>query len=97
MEAMRLMRAVFLVALSFVLVTFSAIDIDGDPTTTNLPSVALNCSADLDAERPEGRSDVPPEDSPPAVLRARLSRRLQQWMSQRGQELHLRALSIRGP
>ena len=98
MEAIRLVRLALFVALTAVLVVFSVIDIDGDPITTNLPSIVLNCSADIDDERrPAGRSASPAEDAAPAVLRARFRRRLRRWVNQQRQELHLRALFIRGP
>jgi hypothetical protein len=96
-EAMRLVRLALLVVLSAVVVTFSVIDIDGDPMTSNLPSIVLNCSVDVDAELRAGRSDTPLEDSSPAVLRVRVRRRLHRWLSHRKKELHLRAHFIRGP
>jgi len=96
-EATRLMRLMFLVVLSAVLVVLSVIDIDDDPTTTNLPSVVLSCFVDLDAERPAGRSESPPEETAAAMLWARLRRRLHRWVNQRGQELHLHSFFIRGP
>jgi hypothetical protein len=94
---MRLTRLVYVVALTAVLVVFSVIDIDGDQTTTNLPSIALSCSVDLDGEQPAGNSGSRLDNAKPRALRARLRRRLQRWDDRRQEELDLHALFIRGP
>jgi hypothetical protein len=78
-------QVLFIGSLSLVLVVLSTIDIDGDPTTINLPPIMLVASTDLKAgehhriERPWNLTAAPPERKS----------RIRQWFG--------RLLQLQGP
>jgi hypothetical protein len=88
-------RGLLIGSLSLVMVVFSTIDVDGDPSTTNLPAVVATESIQVgcDERRRLGRS-VPHVD-----LVSRWRRRVARAISRltRSQILTLSILPIRGP
>lgn len=95
----RVLRCVGLPLLILGLVAATAIDADGDVTTTNLPCVVLPGTRGLqavdDSETDAPASDVPTCEKKSAVLVRRLHR-LVESLGVTGQ-LHRAVRSIRGP
>ena len=95
----RALRCAGLPLLVLGLTAATAIDADGDLTTTNLPSIALVSTRRLQAvdrgEFDTRNSDAPTYEKKSAVLVRRL-RRLFGSLGVKGQ-LHLAVRSIRGP
>jgi len=92
-----LLQSLCLIVLSVALVTVSFVDADGDPTTTNLPSIVLVTKLDISAKDDAGR--VSSEPDLPARQRSLASfwRRLVLWSRASEHSWYQRVLPIRGP
>ena len=92
------LRSLCLVLLGLALVALSAVDVDGDPTTTNLPPVVL--ASDVGVRAKDDASDTAAElDSPASQDRLALfRRRLVEWVGKASEHSwHTRVRPIRGP
>jgi len=88
-------RLLLLVPLLLLLVFLSAVDVDGDPTTSNLPSVVLLQDSNVASER---RSCLDlPAHQPCLSFPVRIRRWIQSWVTLDQLLDRPFRLSIRGP
>jgi len=91
------LRWLFLVCLAAGLTAVSVIDADGDPTTTDVPSVVLAAQAHIPAKDEASHSGSQPNVPDGRKKLTVLCRRVGEWLGVGQHRWNLRVRPIRGP